>query len=536
MLKTNAEEVNQLNVFPIPDGDTGDNMTMTMEGGIKALEDVDGEDIGSVADSISGGMLLGARGNSGVILSQFFAGIAKVLSGQKYADVEMVGKALTEGVNQAYASVLTPTEGTILTVARESVAYAVSKITPDSTVNSLFADMAEECEASVQRTPEALAVLKEAGVVDSGGSGLKYIIEGFLNILLGGDDDYETQPGNGGHHEQTVKAPGPDFVLTHGYCTEFLLQLTNSKTDVDAFDMEQAKAYLETAGDSIVAIRTGTLVKVHVHTMFPYRVLEHFHPFGEFVKIKIENMSLQHRDMETGKDMGLVTGKKVKKPHAVVTVANGEGIEKLFLGIGADEIIYGGQTMNPSSEDFVDAFRRIRSRIDTDVIIVFPNNGNIILAARQAADMFEDARVFVVESKSIGDGYAGISTMDPESGDPEQLVQTATEIMAEVKTGSITNAIRNTELNGFSIREGQFLGMCGKDILSVNDDIRQCALETLDRMDAKDADMINIISGEGISEEQTHEMHRLVGERFPDADVYELQGGQAVYPYIFVIQ
>ena len=289
-LRSNADEVNKLNVFPVPDGDTGDNMRMTVESGIAAIENLDSDDLSEVMKVLSHGMLLGARGNSGVILSQFFAGISKGLAGTKKADPAILGHALELGVKQAYTSVMTPTEGTILTVAREAVEYAVERITPQSTLRSFFADLVGEMHASVDRTPEILSVLKEAGVVDSGGAGLYYIMDGFNRVLNGEEVSQvgEAAPQTTAKPAIDFSAFGPDSVMTYGYCTEMLVQLQNSKADVESFDIEALKEFLGSIGDSVVAFKTESIVKLHVHTFTPEKVLAHCHTFGEFLTIKIE--------------------------------------------------------------------------------------------------------------------------------------------------------------------------------------------------------------------------------------------------------
>ena len=387
-LGSNADEVNKLNVFPVPDGDTGDNMRMTIESGIAAIENMDSDDLAEVMKALSHGMLLGARGNSGVILSQFFAGTAKGLDKEEKADAETFGRALEMGVKQAYSSVMTPTEGTILTVAREAVEYAVSRITPKSTIRSLFADLVKEMHASLERTPEILTVLKEAGVVDSGGAGLLYIMDGFNRVLNGEEIEGESLS------EKVAKAPaasenifefGPDSVMEFGYCTECLLRLQNAKTDIDAFDVEELKNFLASLGDSIVAFKTDSIVKLHVHTFTPEKVLEYCRQYGEFLTIKIENMSVQHSE-STSKDEPREEEKTEApaetsapaKRNGMVAVSNGPGVDALFLDLGVDCIVEGGQTQNPSTNDFLDAF----AKVNAEHIFVFPNNGNVVLAAQ----------------------------------------------------------------------------------------------------------------------------------------------------------
>ena len=299
-LRSHADEVNKLNVFPVPDGDTGDNMRMTIESGIAAIENLDTDNLEKVMNTLSHGMLLGARGNSGVILSQFFAGTAKGFKDATEADPETLGKALEMGVQQAYGSVMTPTEGTILTVARESVEYAVKNITPESTIRTFFADLVKEMHDSLERTPEALKVLKEAGVVDSGGAGLFYIMDGFNRVLNGEEvadtSSYAEAPAQK-KTDVTASGFGPDSVMTYGYCTELLVQVQNSKVDANTFDIAPLKEFLAKIGDSIVAFKVDTIVKIHVHTLTPEKVLEYCRTFGEFLTVKIENMSVQHTEI-----------------------------------------------------------------------------------------------------------------------------------------------------------------------------------------------------------------------------------------------
>ena len=528
-LRAHVKAVNDMNVFPVPDGDTGDNMMMTMEGGAKALSRVDGESLDNVAKSLMDGMLLGARGNSGVILSQFFAGISKEFVGHEEVSVEDVGNALKKGIEQAYSSVSSPKEGTILTVARESVEYAVSRINEDSTVESLFKDLVTEMDASLKRTPEILAVLKEAGVVDSGGAGLKYIAEGFLKILNG--EDLETL--EAAAPETSSSAPdidftsfGPDSVMNYGYCTELLLQLMNAKTDPEAFDVDELKVFLATLGDSIVAYKTGTIVKLHVHTMQPYKVLEHCHQFGEFLTLKIENMSVQHNE---------TVEKPKEKPHkryGVVAVANGDGIRDLYVTLGADEIVSGGQTMNPSAQNFLEVFEEM----NVDHIIVFPNNSNIILAANQAAKIYEKAEVHVINSKNIGDCYAALSTLDLENENVEEIIESINDSMSEVETGFVTYAVRNTEMNGVKVREGDYISFCDKQMIASEPEIIDSAMKLLEGMNVAERDIVNIFYGKSVSDELLEEYVEKIEEAYPDVEVQTLNGGQDVYRFVVVTE
>ena len=491
-LRTNAEEVNKLNVFPVPDGDTGDNMRMTIESGVAAIENLESDNLADVMKAFSHGMLLGARGNSGVILSQFFAGTAKGLEGIDQADAAAFGRALQKGVEQAYKSVMTPTEGTILTVAREAVEYAVARVTPESTVNTLFADLVGEMHASLERTPEILSVLREAGVVDSGGAGLFYIMDGFNRVLNGeeflDEEGFEKLTANAkptAAAEPDLDGFGPDSVMTYGYCTELLVRLQNSKTNISAFDVDALKAFLATIGDSIVAFQTDSIVKIHVHTLTPEKVLGHCRTFGEFLKVKIENMSLQHSStVEGDKEQAPAPAKEEAptapvapaapaKKYGVVAVCTGPGIEQLYRDFGTDEVVEGGQTQNPSTNDFLDAF----AKINAEHIFVFPNNGNIFMAAQQAADIYTASKIHVIPSKNIGSGYVALSTANFECEDAETIASEMTEALGRVTAGYVSPSIRDAEINGVSIKNGDTIGIIGKEIVLSNPDQHAAAMK-----------------------------------------------------------
>ncbi len=536
-LRSNAEEVNKLNVFPVPDGDTGDNMRMTIESGIAAIENMDTDDLAEVMKVLSHGMLLGARGNSGVILSQFFAGTAKGFEGIDKADPAALGHALELGVKQAYTSVMTPTEGTILTVAREAVEYAVGRITPESTIRSFFADLVKEMHASLDRTPEILSVLKEAGVVDSGGAGLFYIIDGFNRVLNGEEISQES------YTIAPAKAPaassssfGPDSEMTYGYCTEFLLQLQHKKTNIDSFDIEPLKVFLAEVGDSIVAFQTDSIVKVHVHTFTPEKVLAHCRQFGEFLTIKIENMSVQHTSIdegqtqeETKKESSVTPTKK----YGVVAVSNGPGIEKLFRELGTDEIVQGGQTQNPSTNDFLDAF----AKIPAEHIFVFPNNGNILMAAQQAAELYENAIVHVIPSKNIGTGYVAVSSADFENPDPEAIIKEMENAMARVTAGYVSPAIRDAQMNGVHINNGDTIGIIGKEIVVSEPDKVTAALRLGQKLlEDEEKFMLSVFVGKDTTKNEQAKLQELLEQHCAFAEIYFIDGGQDIYPYIFVAE
>ena len=539
-LRTNAEEVNHLNVFPVPDGDTGDNMCMTIESGVAALDKLEEHaSLKETAAVLSRGMLLGARGNSGVILSQFIAGMAKGLSNCEKANARIVGRALTEGVQQAYASVMTPTEGTILTVAREAVEYANGNLRGDSTVNSYFHDLVTEMYRSLQRTPQILSVLREAGVVDSGGAGLFYIIDGFNRALNGEEIEMaELPPVSCAAAAVDLSAFGPDSEMTYGYCTELLLQLQTSKVaDIEHFDMQEIIPHLQSLGDSLVAFKTDSVVKVHVHTKTPEKVLEHCRRFGEFLTVKIENMSVQHSEQtvngEKKEAKTAPAAPVVKKKCAVVAVCNGEGLESIFREFGADAIVNGGQTQNPSTNDFLDAF----ATVSAEHIFVFPNNGNILMAARQAAELYDQATVHVIESRDVGAGYVALSAADFNAEDVNEILACIAAAMAGVTTGFVSPSIRDAELNGVTIHTGDYIGFVGKEMIASCADRADTARKLLDHMLADGSKyMLTVFCGKDADSAEAEALQGTLEAQYPNLEVYFVDGGQDIYPYIFAAE
>ena len=541
LLRLKADEVNKLNVFPVPDGDTGDNMRMTIESGVAAIENLDSDDLAEVMKMLSHGMLLGARGNSGVILSQFFAGTAKGFEGVDQADPESLGRALELGVKQAYASVMTPTEGTILTVAREAVEYAVSRITAESTISTFFNDLVTEMHASVERTPEILTVLKEADVVDSGGAGLFYIMDGFNRILNGEEiDGGEHTPAATPAAAPTVNpasydAFGVDSVMTYGYCTELLVRLQSSKVDVDAFDVEPLKAFLSELGDSIVAFKTDSVIKIHVHTLTPEKVLAHCRTFGEFLAVKIENMSLQHSSNEEIAAGGVQESEESKLPqkkYGAVAVCIGAGIESLYREMGCDEIVEGGQTQNPSTNDFLDAF----ARVNAEHIFAFPNNGNILMAAQQAAELYTAATVHVIPSKNVGTGYVALSTANFDEPDPAVIEAGMIEAMTHVTAGYVSPSIRDAEINGVHIESGDTIGIVGKEILVSEKECLAASVALAGKLLDEEKFMLTVFIGKDAKAEDTAALENEIRALRPDVELYFLDGGQDIYPYIFVAE
>ncbi len=531
-LRSHAEEVNKLNVFPVPDGDTGDNMRMTIESGISAIENLDTNDIGKVMDTLSHGMLLGARGNSGVILSQFFAGTAKGFKDVEEATPETLGKALQMGVEQAYSSVMTPTEGTILTVAREAVEYAVKRITPESTIRTFFADLSKEMHDSLERTPERLQALKDAGVVDSGGAGLFYIIDGFNRVLNGeevADTSSYVEPKTP-KTDVTASGFNADSVMTYGYCTELLVQLQNSKCDVEKFDVEPLKEFLASIGDSIVAFKVDTIVKLHVHTLTPEKVLEHCRTFGEFLTVKIENMSVQHTESSETETPAQAPKAPAKK-YGVVAVTNGPGLEALFKEFGTDEIVQGGQTQNPSTNDFLDAF----AKVNAEHIFALPNNSNILLAAQQAAELYKGAKIHVIPSKNIGTGYVALSSMNFDAENPEDIISEVEAAMGRVTAGYVSPAIRDADMNGVHVTNGDTIGIVNKEIIVSHPDRLTAAAALAEKLlDGKF--MLTVFTGKDAAADEQEKLQAEIAKMRPDAEVYFIDGGQEIYPYIFVAE
>ena len=534
-LRSNAEEINQLNVFPVPDGDTGDNMSMTLDSGAATVERTESDNIAEVSEALSRGMLLGARGNSGVILSQFFAGISKGLCTVDKADAKTFGRALELGVEKAYASVMTPTEGTILTVMREAVEYAVSRINDETTIKVLFNDLVTEMNASLARTPDLLPQLKDAGVVDSGAAGLLYIMDGFNRVLGGEEIEAPAMSAPRASSVGTTLNFDADTDMTYAYCTEVLVQLTRRKCEPDAFDVDALKDFLKNLGDSIVAIKSDTIVKIHVHTLTPDKVLSYMLGFGEFISVKIENMSLQHTELEAeGKAPDAAKAKEPapKKKNAVVAVCMGEGIEGIYRDLGCDYIIRGGQTQNPSTSDFITAF----NAVNAENIFVFPNNGNILMAAEQAADMYSEARVIVLPSKNVGIGYAALAATDI-TAEPDEVKAQMEDAMSRVRAGYVSPAIRDTQIEGVNIHDGDIMGIIGKEIIIVIDKQISAAVALADALLSKEGTfMLTAFVGEDATEEEQAAVEAKIRELHPDAEVYFAYGGQAVYPYIFVAE
>ena len=524
-IRDNVDYINELNVFPVPDGDTGTNMTKTIEGGIaeiSSLSDNDSITVAEVIGKFAHGALLGARGNSGVILSQIFAGIGEGLAECESATVADFASAYVNGVKKAYGSVMNPVEGTILTVFREAVEYASSNMSDDSSIEDFLSLHIKEAKESLLRTKEILPALKEADVVDSGGAGYVFIAAGMYSALTGEDTDdtyefLESAPTSA----VSIDAFTRDSVLEFGYCTEFLMRLQTSKVDPDAFDVAKIISYLESiGGESIVSYKTGDVVKVHVHTENPGFVLTKAREYGELLTVKIENMSLQHNDSDIKKP------KHEHVPVAVVSVASGEGMSELFKTIGADKIISGGQTQNPSTEDFIKAFKEV----DADDIIVLPNNKNIYLVAVQAAKLVSDKKVVVLETRSVPQGISAILSFDPDASE-EDNTAAMQDAIGGVISMSVTHAVRDTTIEGRKIEDGQMLGMLDGKINCVANSSLEC-LEALIE-NAKDSAFITVFYGEDIDEETAAKAEEILQAKLPSAEeITVIPGGQPIYDFI----
>lgn len=533
-LRNNAQTVNELNVFPIPDGDTGENMARTIEGGIAALASVDGTDISAVAEGIARGMLLSARGNSGVILSQFFEGVRRGLIGMKNVGVHELKSAFATGVSQAYSAVVQPTEGTILTVMREA-ATAAQRVGDDDSLEMYFSIFIDEMYASLERTPELLPILKESGVIDSGGAGFVYIVEG-MNRALCGDADTAEHIRVG--EEIAAASDGDKFDadsdMPFGYCTEVIVQLLNSKTDAEKYDVKTLIEYLESiGGESIVAFKTGTRLKLHVHTFEPNKVLGYCLTVGELTAVKVENMSLQHTEAVVRNRFVRQSPKRSERQkYACVAVADGDGMIEQFRSLGADYVVDGKQTMNPSASDFISAF----DAVDAQVVFVLPNNSNIIMTAKQAAELYTESKIVVIDSKTLAEGYSALSMLDYSADDPDRIKAVFDDAVAGVETGMVTYSIRDCHINGKDIKKGDYLGFDGKSLLACAKDVTSAACELLDKLDKTDKSVIIAMRGKDADEETVAKIAAHVRKSCPEMEFYDFYGGQDVYSLIFVVE
>ena len=523
MLSLHKEELNDLNVFPVADGDTGSNMTMTLEGALASIGDK--ESVADLARSISKSVLLSARGNSGVILSQIFAGICEVLEHKDTVGVDELSEAYKNGVKKAYASVQNPTEGTILTVFRESTEYAIHMTDSDSAVEDFYRLHTEQARRSLARTKELLPALAEADVIDSGAAGYVYVAEGMRDALEGKEIEYAPMT--------TVQATKIDIdgftrdsVLEFGYCTELLIRLTTAKVDPDAFDISTAIAKLnELGGESIVAYKQDDIVKVHVHTFCPGDVLAAMQSYGEFLSVKIENMSLTHTDK-------LESKQKSGKPFSVIAVAEGDGICALFTEMGADAIVAGGQTKNPSTKELLDAF----DKCGTKDIIVLPNNKNVILAANQAAKLYTGSNIHVIKTKNVAEGYAALSVINPAFTDVCALVESTERAVEGVISGEITQAVRDVTIDGREIKKGDYIAINKNELSALEKTAEDALVAMLESEDTDLSEILTLFVGKNVSEEKRAEITERLGDIYPDLEIVVYNGGQDIYDYIVAVE
>ena len=530
-LYQNASYVDSLNVFPVPDGDTGTNMNLSMTSGAKETEANVSEHIGKTAQALSKGLLMGARGNSGVILSQLFRGFGKTIEKEATIDAKLLAAAFQGGVDTAYKAVMKPVEGTILTVAREAAAKGVEVAETTDNLIELMEAFVAEAKASLNRTPELLPVLKEVGVVDSGGQGLLFIYEGFLASLKGEalpekNDASLDDLINAEHHRVQ------DFMNTEdiefGYCTEIMVRF---EADKEPFSEEQFRNELNPMGDSLLVISDDEIAKVHIHTETPGAVLSAGQKYGSLMKIKVDNMREQHAAIVNDESAPAARMKKVEKiPYAIVTIAMGEGIAKLLRSIGASYVIEGGQTMNPSTEDIVKAVKEIGA----ERVLILPNNKNIVMAAEQAAELL-DIEAAVVPTKTIPQGMAAILAFNPEVS-VEDNKENMTEGFAHVKTGQVTYAVRDTSIDGVEIRKDDYMALAEGKIILSTPQMMDAAKEVINHLVDEDSEIITVIYGEDATEEQANELASFIEENFADAEVEIVEGKQSLYPFILSVE
>lgn len=530
-LYQNANYVDSLNVFPVPDGDTGTNMNLSMTSGAKETELQASEHIGKTAQALSKGLLMGARGNSGVILSQLFRGFGKFVEKEATIDAKGLAAAFQAGVDTAYKAVMKPVEGTILTVAREAAKKGVEVAETETDLIAVMEAFTKEAKASLDRTPELLPVLKEVGVVDSGGQGLLFVYEGFLASLKGEplpekNDATLDDLINAEHHR------AQDFMNTadieFGYCTEIMVRLEDDK---EPFDEEKFRNELNPLGDSLLVISDEEIAKVHIHSEQPGTVLSIGQKYGSLIKIKVDNMREQHSAIVGEDHKASPQAKKVEKhPYAVVTIAMGEGVAELLRSIGASYVIEGGQTMNPSTEDIVKAVKEIGA----EKVLILPNNKNIVMAAEQAVELL-DIEAAVVPTKTIPQGMAAILSFNPEEAVETNKV-TMTEAFAHVKTGQVTFAVRDTSIDGVEIRKDDFMALSEGKIVLSTPALKDAAEKVIVDLVDEDSEIVTIIYGENTTEEDANALATFIEERYPDVEVELFNGKQGLYPYIISVE
>ena len=537
-LDAKKEWINELNVFPVPDGDTGTNMTMTIMSAAREVSALgDYPEMKDLAKAISSGSLRGARGNSGVILSQLFRGFCKVVREYDEVDVCVLCDAMQKAVETAYKAVMKPKEGTILTVAKGAADKALELVDETDDLVYFCDEVIKHADYVLSQTPEMLPVLKQAGVVDSGGQGLMQVLKGAYDLLLGKEVDYTIEAPTGGSGFVKISAE-TEAEIKFGYCTEFIIVLNKPMTDKEELEF---KAFLEGIGDSIVVVADDEITKTHVHTNDPGLAIQKALTFGSLSKIKIDNMREEHQEklikdaekMAEQQELAAAEAKKnePRKDMGFVAVSIGEGMNEIFRGLGVDYIIEGGQTMNPSTEDMLTAIEHVNA----DHVFILPNNSNIIMAANQAAALVEDKEIIVIPTKTVPQGITAVINFLPDVS-AEENKETMIEEIGNVKTGQVTYAVRDTEIDGFEIKENDYMGIGDKSILAVGTDMNTVTLQMLDKMVDDDTAMVSIYFGSDSSEEEASVIASALEEKYPDIDVEINDGGQPIYYYVISVE
>ena len=544
-LDSKKDWINELNVFPVPDGDTGTNMTMTIMSAAKEVSSLTEPPMAELAKAISSGSLRGARGNSGVILSQLFRGFCKVIKEYDEIDVTILCEACQKAVETAYKAVMKPKEGTILTVAKGAAEKALELSDETEDVVTFVEEVIKQAEYVLDQTPEMLPVLKQAGVVDSGGQGLVQVLKGAYDALIGKEIDYTIEGAPTGAAPAKISAE-TEAEIKFGYCTEFIIVLNAPMSDNE----EHAyKAFLESIGDSIVVVADDEIVKTHVHTNDPGLALQKALTFGSLSKIKIDNMREEHQEKLIKDSQKLAAQQKAEeeayeaaqadektnnmpaKEMGFVSVSIGEGMNEVFRGLGVDYLIEGGQTMNPSTEDMLNAIEHVNAK----TVFILPNNKNIIMAANQAVDLVEDKQIIVIPTKTIPQGITALVNYIPDHSAEENKEQMMAEI-ENVKTGQVTYAVRDTEIDGKTIKQNDFMGIGDKSILSVGTDLRATTLEMVDAMVDEDSAIVSIYFGSDSDEDSANELAAAIEEKYPDVEVEVNDGGQPIYYYVISVE
>ena len=531
-LGRNAEFINSLNVFPVPDGDTGTNMNLTIESGAKAVAQNTSNSVGDLTESLAKGMLMGARGNSGVISSQLFRGVYKATQGMKTLNAQELANAFSNGVATAYKAVMKPVEGTILTVARVGAQEGANKANETDDVEEVMKAIVEGAKKALKTTPDLLPVLKQVGVVDSGGQGLLFIYEGFLEGLLGEEFADRYQPDEGemdeminAMHHQSVQSQLSTQDIANGYCTEIMVDLTADVPNKKTFNLDEFRDHLSKLGDSLLAVSDDEVAKVHVHTEHPAAIFAYGSQFGQLGKIKIDNMRIQHETIVNNSEEN-----QESVDFAVIAVASGNGIRKLFESEGVNRIISGGQTMNPSTQDIIDSIKKSGAK----KAIVMPNNGNIIMAAKQAAEV-SDIPVGIVPTKTISQGLTAMLSFDPDDS-LDDNVANMTDALDTVVSGEVTKANRDTTINDIEIHQNDFLGIVDGDIKVANTDLITATSTMIEKMLDEDAEIITVMYGRDSNKKEAQQLVDAVKKKHDDLEFEIHDGGQPIYNFLISVE